>query len=408
MGKYRICLAAIATLLVAFSFAGLTVPVAHADGGAPNLAYVSGARGGIGVVDVQQQKVTSTISLGGDPHAVALSLDGRFLYVAQPALHRMSIVAAKTGTVVCHVDLPGSPSLLALDAYNKILYVAANDSSTVTSIDPEQCTIKQRITTAGPVYGIALASLSNADTSTTDQLWVSNPNAVSVFNVNNGKSLGSASIPEGPRYLLIPPGGTVYATTAKGQVDAISLNSHVVSQLLTGGTYGPMDFNETTGEVYVPDSKNKELAVLNPVNAGFAIPKEPSRVLKLDVAPVSIAITSDGQLGFAALQNGSVEMYDIPGQQEITRIQTGGTPRFIITGLYPPALGTTPQQASQITNIATIAGYGLVVILLIVPFLLFMRFSRNRKHLEAQGLADQETQQAEGRDTSDDTQQAKH
>ena len=78
----------------------------------------------------------------------------------------------------------------------------------------------------------------------------------------------------------------------------------------------------TTGEVYVPDQKNMQLVVLNPVNAGFALPKEPARVIKLNVAPASIAITSDGQLGFAALQDGSVAMYDIPGQQGVTCIHT--------------------------------------------------------------------------------------
>jgi hypothetical protein len=129
---------------------------------------------------------------------------------------------------------------------------------------------------------------------------------------------------------------------------------------------------------------------LRPVNAGFQTPKEPERVLKLDVPPESIAITSDGQLGFAALQDGRVVMYDIPGQQEINRITTGGTPGFIITGLYPPALGTTPQQASQIQGIAQIAGYGIVVVLLFVPMLLFLRFSRNRRRSEQEALAEDE------------------
>ena len=34
----------------------------HADGGAPNLAYVAGAAHGIGVIDIGQQKVTSSIT----------------------------------------------------------------------------------------------------------------------------------------------------------------------------------------------------------------------------------------------------------------------------------------------------------------------------------------------------------
>ena len=369
---------------------GATIGTAHADGGAPNLAYVSGASGGIGVLDVQQQKITRTIPIAGDPHAVALSLDGRFLYVTQPQLHRLSIVAAKTGSIICHADLPGAPSLLAFDGYANLLYVGGSGSSTVTSVDPEQCTIKRKIVTSGPIYGLALAALSSSDTSSNDQLWVSNEKEVQTFDATNGRSLGSIPVPTGPRYLSIPPGGTVYTTTAQGQVLALGLNSHTVTPLLSGGDYGPMDYDATTGEVYVPDRRHLELAILRPVNAGFQTPKEPERVLKLDVPPESIAITSDGQLGFAALQDGRVVMYDIPGQQEINRITTGGTPGFIITGLYPPALGTTPQQASQIQGIAQIAGYGIVVVLLLVPMLLFLRFSRNRRRAEQESITEDE------------------
>src|SRR5579859_3679170 len=57
-------------LLFIFSFA-LASPFvampARADGGAPNLAYVSGTGGGISVIDVGQAKVTRTFAVTGDP-----------------------------------------------------------------------------------------------------------------------------------------------------------------------------------------------------------------------------------------------------------------------------------------------------------------------------------------------------
>ena len=52
---------------------------AYADGGAPNLAYVSGTSSGVSVIDVGQAKVTKTISLAGDPHTFLLSQDGGLL-----------------------------------------------------------------------------------------------------------------------------------------------------------------------------------------------------------------------------------------------------------------------------------------------------------------------------------------
>lgn len=353
---------------------------ARADGGAPNLAYVAGATGGVAIVDVQQQKVTGTIKVPGDPHAVALSQDGRFLYVTQPQLHRMSIIAAKTGATVCTAAMPGEPDLLMFDPNVNLLYVAGAQSPTVTVVDATNCAIKRKIVTAGPVYGLAYAVVGFAVTGKTgEQLWVSNEKSISIYDDVNGKHLGIIAVPQGPRYITIPAGGNVYVTTQQGSVISVDISSHTITSLVSGGSYGPMDFDETTGVVYVPDSANKQVLLLNPVSAGYKIPKEPDRVIKLSSAPLSVAITSDGQLGFFALSNGNVIMYDIPGQQISATIHTGGTPHFIITGVYPPTFGTTPAQANFWGTFANVAGYLVVIVLLIIPFVLFRRHARARK-----------------------------
>ncbi|MBA2680421.1 MAG: hypothetical protein H0U76_18730, partial [Ktedonobacteraceae bacterium] len=210
-------------------------------------------------------------------------------------------------------------------------------------------------------------------------LWVANPSSISIFDDISGKALGIVPLPDGPRYLSIPPGATVYATTTKGTVVAVDLNApYTATPLISGGDYGPMDYDASTGEVYVPDRKNNQFVVLTPLNAGFKVPKEPNYVLKLAARPSSIAITNDGQLGFGALDNGSVALYDIPARQLIATIQTGGSPRFIISGVYPPTFGTTPQQASLFVQAANIAGYLIVVALLIVPIILFRHYARRR------------------------------
>src|SRR5260370_18475926 len=87
---------------------------AYADGGRHNLAYVAGAEHGIGVIDIGQQKVTSSITVDGDPQMILLSLDGRYLYVTQPTLGRVAIISASTGRVICTASLAGQPTLLAL------------------------------------------------------------------------------------------------------------------------------------------------------------------------------------------------------------------------------------------------------------------------------------------------------
>ncbi len=75
------------------------------------------------------------------------------------------------------------------------------------------------------------------------------------------------------------------------------------------------------------------------------------------------------------LQDGSVAMLDIPGRATVTTFHVGGNPQFIITGLYPPAV----PQNSPLSKILNIGAYILVVALIIVPLLLFRRYSKTRR-----------------------------
>lgn len=351
---------------------------ALADGGAPNLAYVAGTAKGISTVDIAQQKVTGTFTVGGDPHSVMLSLDGRFLYVAQPALGRVTMLAAKTGASICSVNLPGQPTLLALDPTPNanVLYAAGNGDDSVRAIDATNCAIKHTFQTGGPVYGLAVGAISSGSSGSSSQIWVSDSDKVTIFDAT-GKQLSTVLIPDGPQYLSIPLGTMAYVTTRSGTVDAIDIFSHKVFPLISGGKYGPMDYDAITGDVYVPDQQHKQLVVLTPLSSGGnPLPPEPNHIFNLGTAPQSVAITSDGQLGFVALSGGNVAMIDVPGKQIVNTIFVGGNPHFIVTGLYPPVVGTTPQQTAVWGTVINVLAYVFVIALFIVPFLIFRRYSR--------------------------------
>jgi DNA-binding beta-propeller fold protein YncE len=343
---YRFCF-----LLVLLLLTGIFSPSAHADGGAPQLAYVAGAARGISIIDIAQRRVTGTISEAGNPHTVLLSLDGSALYVTRPTPGQVAVIGAKTGKTLCSVSLPGQPSLLALSLDSTVLYAAGQGDTNVRALDPQTCAVKRTFETHEPVFGLAVtaSTAANATPSTPNQLWITGTTSLTIFDAN-GQLLGSVPIEGGPQNISIPGGFTAYVSTRQGTVVAVDLNSRqVVRTLLSGGQFGPMDYDANTGEVYVPDRQHKQLDVLAPIVADTTVTQqEPARIIPLSSSPQSIAITSDGQLGFVALSNGQVLMLDVPRRSIVTSITVGGTPHFIITGLYPPANAplTTPQQAT--------------------------------------------------------------
>ena len=202
----------------------------------------------------------------------------------------------------------------------------------------------------GPVYGLAVALTagSGLNGGTSNQLWVASTDSLTIFDDRTEHTLGEVPIPGGPQYLSIPPGETVYVTTRQGAVDAVGLKTREVRQLLKGGIFGPMDYDALTSEVYVPDEQHNVLVVLNPVDTNStALPKEPERVIHIDGTPESVAITSDGLLGFVALRGGRVAMFDLIAHKLVYTVNVGGTPHFIITGLYPPPVLETPTPVSN-------------------------------------------------------------
>ncbi len=383
--RYRFCF-----LFMLFLPVGLFSPSAYADGGAPQLAYVAGAAQGISVIDIARRHVTGTIAVAGNPRTVLLSLDGHALYVTQPTLGRVAVIAAKTGKALCTASLPGQPSLLALSLDATVLYAAGQGDTSVRALDPATCAVQQTFETHEPIYGLAVtaSTAANATPSTPNQLWITGTTSLTIFEVN-GHLLGSVPIAGGPQNICVPGGFTAYVSTRQGTVVAVDLSTRqVVRTLLSGGQFGSMDYDASTGEVYVPDRQHNQLDILTPVTAGTpAIPQEPARIIRLNSSPQSVAITSDGQLGFVALSNGQVLMLDVPGRSIITSFTVGGTPHFIITGLYPPIYNpaSTLQQTTASPTSAEPAGRLFLIILtalagvlLLATLWLFWRYYQKR------------------------------
>jgi DNA-binding beta-propeller fold protein YncE len=261
--------------------------------------------------------------------------------------------------------------LLALDPGTNMLYVAGNDASIVEALDPQTCMVRHTVDVGGFVSGIAVAVVgSGVAGGNGNELWVSTDHALMIYDAV-GKALASIPMTDDPGYLCIPAGAVAYVVTRQGVVDAVDLHSRrILAPLLTGGNFAPMDYDATTGEVYVPDRLHHQLDVLAPVSPGtMALPHEPERIIPVDAVPQSIAITSDGQLGFVALEDGTVMMLDIPGRQTIHRFSVGGHPRFIITGLYPSVISLTPQQSTIYAIVDNVAHYAASVVVVLITII---------------------------------------
>src|SRR3989440_8781348 len=205
-----------------FLLVGLLSPTAHADGGAPQLAYVAGTAQGISVIDIARRRVTGSITVAGNPRTVLLSPDGHALYVTQPTPGRVGVINAKTGKTLCTANLPGQPSLLALSLDASVLYAAGQGDPSVRALDPGTCAVQQTFETHEPVYGLAVTASTAANSTplTPNQLWITGATGLTIFDVK-GHLLGSVAISGGPQDISIPGGVSSFVFTHPG--DLLSL-----------------------------------------------------------------------------------------------------------------------------------------------------------------------------------------
>jgi hypothetical protein len=297
-------------------------------------------------------------------------------------LGQVTMLSTKTQKAICTARVPGQPSVMSYDTATNTIFVGANNVTGVTQIDATTCKILHTLSTPSPVNGVAIANTASP-TDSGDQLWVATATTLLVFDTSSFKQLANIAIKGEPENLVVPQGTNVYVSTRSGDIDAVDISSFQATKLLSGGgSFGTMDYDAVTGEIYVPDQLHKQLDVLTPPSPGSAIPPEPGHVYHLSAVPQAVAVTSDGQLAFVALNNGDVVMIDVPGQQIAQTIHVGGTPRFIITGLYPPGIATTPQQAALANVITTVIAVALVLLAVLVP-LWFILWNRKKRRTRA-------------------------
>jgi YVTN family beta-propeller protein len=90
---------------------------------------------GIGVVDVKTGKLLRVIPGGSDPEQVAVSQDGKWLFVANEDVAQTSVIEVSDGKVVATVPVGAEPEGVDMRPDGKVVYVTSEEDGDVAVID---------------------------------------------------------------------------------------------------------------------------------------------------------------------------------------------------------------------------------------------------------------------------------
>jgi YVTN family beta-propeller protein len=89
----------------------------------------------VSVIDTDAGKVVATVPVAAGPHGLAITRDGRTLYVSGDGSSSLDVIDTGTDKVVKTIDVGKAPNGVALTPDNRLLLVAVYDENRVTFID---------------------------------------------------------------------------------------------------------------------------------------------------------------------------------------------------------------------------------------------------------------------------------
>ncbi|HEY6640870.1 beta-propeller fold lactonase family protein [Povalibacter sp.] len=335
---------------------GAIAPAVHAQH-----AYVSNEDGhSVTVIDTQHDEVVNTIQIGKRPRGMKLDREGARLYVAVSGLAKcppsvpdeecaklerdlsadgIAVLDTATHQILKVLQAGSDPEQFAIDADGKRLFVANEDTATVSVIATRDGALIARIPVGREPEGIVMSP---------DGHWVlvtnESDSTVSFIDTGTLKVVKTVSVGKRPRDIAFTPdGGTAYVS---GELDAslyrLSLQTAKPERVLQLG-------KDARPMAVVLDSPRNRLYLSTGRGGTVAVVAVPEMKLIGEVPvgtrPWGIALSQDGRKLYTA--NGpsnDVSVVDTTTLRVIRKIPVGNSPWGVVLAPWPPAATSSSRH----------------------------------------------------------------
>lgn len=310
--------------------------------GIPGRLFVTNEMSGdLSVIDTSTAQVVATIPLGKRPRGVRSSPDGSFLYVAlsgspmaPPGVDEktlpppdrkadgIGVVDIRAGKLLRVIPGGSDPEQLAVSRDGKWIFVANEDAAQTSVIDVEDGSLVAAIPVGGEPEGVDLRPDGKVVYVTAE-----NDNAVYVIDATTPKVVARIAVGPRPRSTgFLPDSSRAYVSAENGSsISVIDAMKHQVIKTiqLTGEMVRPMGV-VSSGDgktIFVTTGRGKSVVMID------AATNEPIGVVEVGERPWGIAATADGKTVFTA--NGpsnDVSFVDVANRKVIARVKVGDRP----------------------------------------------------------------------------------
>jgi YVTN family beta-propeller protein len=226
------------------------------------------------------QTLVTTVTVGANPVAVAVNTTTGKVYVANQDSNTVTVIDGATNNPV-NVPTGAGPAAVAVNPLTNSIYVANGDAGTLTVIDG--ATNHTSTITAGSGAGAIAINLS------TNMVYVANGAANTVTAID-GATHHTTNISVGRRPTAIAIDSATNkifaANYASGDVSIIDGVTNAVTTIVVGTTPRAIAVNERTNQIYVANYGNNTVSVIDGHSLTVTSVAVPNSPLALAIDPV--------------------------------------------------------------------------------------------------------------------------
>lgn len=291
---------------------------------AETFAYVATSSGTVKVIRVSDNTIVTTFGVGLDPHGVAVTPDGAFIYVANKGSNSVSVIRTSDWRPVAAISVEGGPHGIAITPDGAFAYVTEWSGYSVSIIR----TADKKVVATVPMGTVsrevaitpdgAFAYVANWGGSTYVKVIRTTDNTV--VDTINVQSIGVAITPDGD--LAYVAGGE--------HVSVIHIPDNMVVATVPVGS-GAIGIAITPDGVsaYVANSASHNVSVLQNMVVVATV--------TVGTTPLGIAITPDGAFAYVTNQGtNNVSVIRTSDNTVVATVPMGSSASGVAIGPAPP------------------------------------------------------------------------
>lgn len=272
--------------------------------------------GTLSIID-RESGETRTLELGGDPHNLAVSRDGRLAAVTQPAAGLVSLVDPYAAKVLARVAVPGRPHAIALGPAGRWAYVGAERGRKIYRLDLRAQRLAGAFDLEAAPHNLVLAG---------GTAWITAQFQRVLWRVDlaTGALLDRVETAASPHDLAVSPRDGALWVANWGSEDVYRLEGEpprleVVK--ITGRQPHHLVFTPDGNEVWITNHGSSDISVIDVRGR-----RELARV-SVGEAPHHVAFSRDGRWAFVANSGSAdVSVIDVAARTEVRRLPVGAHP----------------------------------------------------------------------------------